>query len=206
MFKDYKDQVVTPVITDKFSGFYLGASLGANGNFFRFHDDLANNINLGADTPLLQAFGGYGQLMPNNFYLGGEIYLNNTISSARANTQLIDGGGVGTHVNIQTRYSYGASFLPGVLLTQDVVGYGRIGPVWTQFYTNVQSPTAQYTNNNRQLGAELGAGLLVALTYNVDVRLDYSHSIYKSYHTTVNAYHIAPTSDRTNLGIVYNFA
>lgn len=201
----YKDQMPAPQYVDKFSGFYLGGSLGADSNTFTYRDSLSSTINQGAVTPLGELFAGFGQLFSNRFYLGGEIYANETLGNASSNNTLVDGGGSGTHINIQTRDSEAVSLLPGVLLGQDVVGYGRVGPVWSHYYTAVNSPTSAYTNNNRKLGLELGAGMLVALTYNIDMRLEYSHSMYRSYRTTVNAYHIDPSADRTNLGIVYNF-
>jgi len=205
---DYKGVSQPQPITynPHFGGFYLGASVGAINNFFTFHDTLGNIIDPGEVSPTLEGFAGYGWLINPHFYLGGEVYLNDTLGDASANTNVLDGGSGGTHVRIQTRETFGLSLLPGMIFNEDTLGYFRIGPAWTQFNTMVKSPTMENTNHNTQLGLELGVGVLTHLSRQFDLRLEYSHSFYQTYRTTVNNYHMKPPlSDRANLGLVYNF-
>ena len=203
--REYKQPVNPCPVRISFTGFYAGASLGADSNFFTTHDGPGNTIDMGEVSALAELFAGYGQMVGSNYYLGGEIYLNDTIGDATANTRTPDGGGTGTHIGAQTRESAGISFLPGLLVNDSTLGYARIGPVWTRYNTTVSSPTASNTNHNTKIGLELGLGLRTSMTENLDFRLGYSHTFYSAWTSTVNGYTFKTLGDRVNFGILYKF-
>lgn len=201
----YKGMAVQPcpMFMPKFKGFYVGANVGASGNFFSVHDAFGHTINQGEVSPLVGLFAGYGHLFAQYNYLGAEIYANTTLGDATSNTTVLDSGG--THIGLQTRQSYGASIIPGMVLTNDVLGYIRIGAVWTKYYALVNNAFARHNNNNTQLGWELGIGTRINITDKIDMRLEYDFDKYRSYYTTVNGYHVNSLGDRATLGVIYRF-
>lgn len=153
---------------------YLGTSLGVTVN---------SSTNVGGDAAVyrgvpLKVFAGYGAVINQNFYLAGE--LSGVAGSAQMSSKN----------NMRTSYGYGASVLPGVMLSDQTLAYLRGGVVRTEF-SNV---------NNMATGAEMGVGLQTFLTQNFDLRGEYDYTAYR----TVSGIH-APSADSYDLGLVYKF-
>ena len=61
---------------------YVGASVGVNTDVFNLSDDANNTINFGGRGAVGNIFAGYGAMLSQSFYLGGEVFadLTNTTS------------------------------------------------------------------------------------------------------------------------------
>lgn len=154
---------------------YLGVSMGVT--TLTTNNASGNNAGEYRGIPL-KVFAGYGGMLSSNMYLAGE--LGGTAGSAQMSNKN----------NMRTSYGYSMSLLPGVLLSDQTLAYLRAGLVRTEF-SNV---------NNMATGALAGIGLQTFLTQNVDVRMEYNYSAYR----TVSGIH-APSADSFDLGLVYKF-
>jgi len=147
---------------------YVGASVGVTNTL----DDVIGGRNLNVNI-----FGGYGAVVTQNIYLGGEVFAN------KATGDIV--------YSLSNRFSYGASFIPGLLLSEHTMLYGRAGLVNASY-------NAGYTTNIS--GLQAGLGLQTSLTEKVDLRAEYVYSNYDHFNNDFK-----PTTDQVNLGIVYKF-
>lgn len=121
---------------------------------FESHSDVIGNV-----------FGGYGKRVGTNnkFYLGGEgnVYYNAE----------------------QIKYGVGLSFIPGIMISDSTMLYGRIGldTAFTSHHDEVFS-----------FGTKVGAGVQTNVAKNWDVRAEYATSA-------------AQHGGESSLGLVYNF-
>lgn len=149
---------------------YLGASLGVTTN--TAGQSFGNFRGMPA-----KIFGGYG-VVNQNLYLAGELTgTAGTLSVSNKSSIL------------KTSYGYGASFIPGVLLSDHTLAYARLGIVRTHFSSVDHTET----------GGEVGVGLQTSLAQSTDLRAEYNYAAYgKLSHTSVR-------SDNFNVGLVYKF-
>lgn len=157
---------------------YIGAGLGLVNNSLTVKD---NTLGVYRGIPL-NVFAGYGGLITQSFYLAGELGSTLVTGSISDNKQL------------RTSYSYGASILPGVMLNDSTMAFGRVGVVKSEF---------TYNGGDTHNGAQFGAGLQTSLTQNIDLRGEYDFVAYQS--EKVNGVSVAPRSDQFNVGLVYKF-
>lgn len=157
---------------------YIGAGLGittnttTSGSHFGSYRGVPFNV-----------FAGYGGNVNESFYLAGEV--GGTVGNATLN----DNG------TLKTSYSYGASVIPGVMLSDHTLAFGRVGVVGTHFSSL----------DTTRAGAQFGLGMQTSLTQNLDLRGEYDYTAYKN----VNALRFNdssnPRTDAFNLGLVYKF-
>jgi opacity protein-like surface antigen len=173
---DYKNEVPRPpCATARFgSGAYLGLSVGARTNYTRtpvVYKGLEGTLSLG-----------YAEMLAPNFYLAGELFGGDS-------AQLVNYRDIASN-GVRSTWSYGFDLIPGVLLTDSVLGYLRAGVVRTRFNN-------QGSNANAW---QAGLGMQTNVAANWDLRLEYIYSIYRSVNLIGN-----PNSDQYNLGLVYKF-
>lgn len=134
---------------------YVGGSLGVGG--YRSQTGITANI-----------FGGKGTTVGehHNIYLGGELNAN-----------------IAHYARYNTMYGLGASFIPGLMLGQYTMLYGRLG---------LNTIYAPHTFNTLNWGTQYGAGLQTNIYKNWDVRAEYTY-------TTIR------NPGQYNLGFVYKF-
>lgn len=123
---------------------------------------------------------GYGGLLSQNLYLGGELF--GTLGTATLN----DNG-------LKTTYGYGASLLPGIMLSDHTMTYARAGVVRTRF-------TPSSAPNHNVNGGQLGLGMQIGLSQNLDIRGEYIYTAYQSFSRIS-----APRQDQFALGLAYKF-
>jgi opacity protein-like surface antigen len=123
---------------------------------------------------------GYGGLLSPNLYLGGEFF--GTLGTATFN----DNG-------LKTTYGYGASLLPGIMLSDHTMTYARAGVVRSRF-------TPSSAANHNVNGGQLGLGMQIGLSQNLDMRGEYTYTAYQSFSGIS-----APRQDQFSLGLVYKF-
>ena len=136
---------------------YVGGGLGVGG--FKHQGGAIANI-----------FGGYGSTFgaSQNFYLGGELNFD-----------------VGHYTTYGTAYGLGVSILPGLMLSQSTMLYGRFG------IDTIHSSYKQM-NQGTTFGTEYGLGLQTNVYEKWDVRGEYVYSNAKS-------------DGQYNLSLVYKF-
>lgn len=154
---------------------YVGASLGITANT----STNAGNGNAGAFRGMpLKVFAGYGGVITQSIYLGGEF------GGVAGTSQLSNKN------NMRTSYGYSASLLPGILLSDQTLAYLRAGVVRSRF-SNV---------NNMATGGEFGVGIQTNVMQDLDLRGEYDYTAYR----TVSGIS-SPNSDAYDLGLVYKF-
>jgi opacity protein-like surface antigen len=177
---------------------YIGASIGINNTQLNAKvEDIGTTLNLGGRNPNVDIFGGYGTLVSQNIYLGGEVFANTTTGSIDAYTS----GSDATTLKYETRYTYGVSFIPGVMISPNTMAYGRLGVVRGNFNVKSTTPTSSSNDDDSVGGAQAGLGIQTNLIQNLDLRAEYVYSDYRSF--TENNVKTSPTSDQFNLGLVY---
>jgi len=158
---------------------YVGAGLGVTTN-------TTNNGMFGSYRGVpFNVLAGYGGVISDSFYLAGE--LNGTVANAELNNNGV----------VKTTYSYGASILPGVMLSDHTVAFARAGIVRSRF--------SDLSKN--QTGGQFGLGLQTGLTQNVDLRGEYDFSAYRSVSQKFAGYNFSssPRQDAFNLSLIYKF-
>jgi len=131
---------------------------------------------------------GYGALLSQNLYLGAEVF--GTIGTLSLNNSGVNG--------LKSTYGYGASILPGIMLSEHTLTYVRLGVVRSHF-TPSNTGAAKNTNYNIN-GGQLGLGMQFGLTQNVDLRGEYVYTAYQSFAGLTK-----PKQDAFNLGLIYKF-
>lgn len=182
---------------------YVGADIGINHQMF---DDkvLDSRIDFGDTGILINLNAGYGALVTQKIYVGGEVFASMTgseVEGAKLNDDTFS-------LKFKTKYSYGASILPGVMLSNDTMLYARAGIIRTRFDVKEEAsaiasnfiPTG--SDENTVTGGQLGLGIKTKLVRNIDVRGEYAYSSYHSFSTMGNK--INPSSGQATIGFVYN--
>lgn len=172
---------------------YVGASVGLTNNFA--NTKVANqNGTFGSYRGVpFSVFAGYGGVVCQNFYLAGE--LTGTFATADLSDNKF----------FKTSYGFGASVLPGVMLSDHTLAYARLGAVRTHF--------GEYKDHgDNKTGGQFGLGLQTNLTQNLDLRGEYDYVAYKSITTTVDSgplkgkkFTLSPRADQVSLSLVYKF-
>jgi opacity protein-like surface antigen len=127
-------------------------------------------------------FAGYGATIGIGIYLAGEV------SGTLGAITITDNG-------LRSTYSYGISFIPGLMLSDHTMGYARLGLLRTHFTPkgNVGAATVA--------GGEFGLGLQTSLTQNWDLRMEYDYIASRS----ISGLSGTPRTDTTTLGLAYKF-
>lgn len=158
---------------------YIGGGLGI----------IANTTNTGTfgsyrGVPF-NVFAGYGGVLTESFYLAGELI--GTITS----------GVIADNGKIKSTYGYGASILPGIMLSDRTLTFVRLGVVRTRFSDISTSQT----------GGQFGLGFQTGLTQSIDLRGEYDFTAYRSVSNRFGGvnYSTKPRQDAFNLSLVYKF-
>jgi opacity protein-like surface antigen len=115
------------------------------------------------------------------FYLAGELYVvPATVSISESNDDRAE--------SARTTADYGVSFLPGLLITETVVAYLRVGYNASRFY----GPDVTKS------GGQFGAGIQSSLSENWSIRVEYLYTAYSNVSTIGS-----PKSDQYGLGLIY---
>lgn len=151
---------------------YVGVGLGIDNN-------TSNNSSFrGVPGTILAGFGG---TVNPSIYLGGEVFANLFTGVLDNNSR---------NYSLRSTYSYGASFMPGVVVRDHSMVFARLGVLETRF-TSLSSSAAS--------GGQVGLGLQTSLTQNWDLRGEYDYAFYNK----VGG--VSPVSDQFNLGLIYKF-
>lgn len=155
------------------TGPYIGGSIGPQHNI------------TGAPTAYdgieFTGSAGLGTLFRNFFYLGGEFFVG---TSAKIKDYPISG----TNNGVRSTWSVGGDFIPGVMLTDTLLGYLRVGGLRANF-NDVNAASSAW---------QVGLGGESHIYKNLDLRAEYVFSLYNSIPTIGR-----PQIDQFNVGVVY---
>lgn len=183
---------------------YIGAGFGVNQQLFEDETNGAT-IDFGGTGALFNASLGYGTLVMPKVYLGGELLAN--VATADVQGEKLNDDSL--TLKFKTKYSYGLSLIPGIMLTDNTMGYARVGIVRTRFdvkQTTHVDPTDIFqdgSDQNTVTGGQFGLGVQTKLTNNFDLRGEYVYNTYHSFNTMDNK--IDPSSGYATVGFVYKF-
>ena len=211
--KDKSVPAATPcptpaVLTD---GFYVGFQGGYDS--YKIRENLilptsyATTGNTLVDGPgwVGGLFFGYGRYIKTHFYLGAEINVND--SGVNANFLQTSNAGY-YKFNLIARGSYGISLLPGVKLTDNTLGYLRVGYSWVNLRTQESTADGATLNainkSHTSQGLSYGLGLETLVYPNWALRAEYTHFNYSSFSSGMGTtFH--PSDNQYMLGILYHF-
>lgn len=179
---------------------YVGASIGANAGSFTLKDNAGDSVDFGGRGAIANIFGGYGAIVSQNIYLGGEAFAS--LSSTESDVKI---DSLNPHIkdSIRVKQSYGVSFIPGVMLSDHTMAYARVGVVRSRFEVKEATPTASATTRKTLTGGQLGVGMQTSLAQNLDLRGEYDYTRYRS--ATFGDNKLSPRTDQFNLGLIYKF-
>ncbi len=152
---------------------YLGASLGVVNNSSSYGNFRGMPLTIS---------GGFGGLVNQTIYLAGELFGTLGTSTLQSNPAV-------NHSSLKSTYGYGASVIPGIMLSDHTMTYARLGVVKTRFSHYSKTVT----------GGQLGLGMQTSLTQNWDLRGEYDYTAYNKFSG------MSVKSDAFNLGVVYKF-
>ena len=175
---------------------YVGVGLGVDNTSTKISNNLVTVNKFGARSALLNVFAGYGALVNQNIYLGGELFINGTSNQAKVTT-------ANSYAKITSRSSYGISFMPGVMLGDHTLAYARAGIVKGQFRSQAAIAGQYASQTNNVVGGQLGLGLQTSVAQNVDLRGEYVYTGYRSYKIAGTKFNAS--TDQFNLGVIYKF-
>ncbi len=141
--------------------------------------------------------GGYRLGFADWYFVAGEIYVGGTVVSiinhkgpernVVVNGQVIQ---YNEDISLKNTYVYGLSFIPGIVLDADLLGYLRIGAVGTKFKQS----------GGNVWGYQVGIGVELAATDKVNIRGEFD---YNQYQNTNNIN--TPKSYEYTIGAIYKF-
>jgi opacity protein-like surface antigen len=117
------------------------------------------------------------------YYLGAEVFFT-PFTHTMSNTHNEDAD------SLRISQDYGLSFIPGILISEGVVSYLRLGVIRSKF----RAPSTTKT------GAQFGVGLQTSLTSAWSLRGEY---IYVAYSDASDI--DSPKSDEFGIGLIYRF-
>ena len=196
------------------NGAYIGANLGLDSVPYNMTSPTIGSskgaFEKGTRGTAANLFAGYGALVSQQAYLGGEIF----VGGSSVDITTFDGtAGHNTTLTSKLRkgLSYGISFIPGYMVTDSTMLYGRAGLIRTRF--NEKNTTTTLTDHIQSTlnqsasqtvtGKQLGLGVQSDITQNVAMRAEYTYTSYQSFNALGSKYKLK--DDQVSLGLVYSF-
>lgn len=188
----FKKTLLASVIIALTSGAYAGCPAPYVGAGVGIDNNTSSDVNTSTFPFVAQPgyfrgvpfslFAGYGGQFNQNFYLGGEVFWK--VGTA----EFSDNNGM------KTSYGYGASLLPGIMLSENTFAFARVGVIKNRFTDADDTRT----------GGQVGLGLQTNVTQNIDVRGEYVYTSYSSFNNKYGRIK-SPTTDSYNLAVIYKF-
>lgn len=165
--------VILATMSTAHAAFYAGPMLGLINNS-------SQNGNYRGLQPTLAV--GYNEMVSSCTYMAVEAF------GAPFNIMLDDNTPSGS--SLRSTYSLGASLIPGYLITDNVIGYLRVGLITTKF----GAPNAT------RAGGQFGLGVQTGLTDEWQLRFEYDYAAYRQASDIG-----AVKADQIFLGLIFNF-
>lgn len=151
-------------------------------------------------------FAGYGQSFQNLYYLGGELFVNDSNASAGSTATSV----VGTYKSkFEVNTSYGLALLPGLKVNDSSLFYLRVGYNWANLkgkeIATIAGVSTAASKSNTQGGFNYGLGIETAIYENLSLRGEFTHTDYSSF-TSALGTKWSPSDNQFMLGLAYHFA
>lgn len=207
------------------AAFYLGAGVGPQMIDFsqESHIYMPGNLNvrdkntLAANGYFASVFAGYDyyvlgpDLRTKNVYLAGEVNINaSNVEHYSSNSELLKL--VFSSTKYKMDHSLGLSFLPGFLVTESTLFYGRLGYSKGNFKIFTTDSSLTPTNKNLD-GFLYGLGVRQCVWKQIAVSLEYSQANYQGVkiHTNttngvVKVVNISPVTAQVEFAMLYYFS
>jgi opacity protein-like surface antigen len=203
------------------TGWYLGAQAGYDS--YRVRENVSGTI-LGtgfAANPVLSGNGwvgglflGYGMMMNDWFYLGGELFGN--FSGVDQNMSATINGIGSVNTSFQVNGSWGLGLLPGIKMTDSTLTYVRLGWNWANLKQTANIMNAANailtsgSKTNTSNGFVFGVGMETLIVDNWSLRGEFDHTWYSNYNVISAAPALTvttnPSDNQYMLSVIYHFA
>lgn len=176
---------VSGAATEKFSGPYIKGILGYGFGWIDI-DVTANgdrdSERITLDGPEFGGVFGYGVVTPSRFYAGFEVEASYSFADGTGST---DSGGVRIDYDFEKDYTIGLYVLPGYLVTENLLIFGRFGWAQTRFDLAMDASgpggSARVTDSDTEDSFRLGLGADYWVRDNFFFRAEYLWADYGSY-------------------------
>ncbi len=199
-------------------GPYVGAGLGIDTADFKEtayvsqprNFEVTNKTQLAAQGALGDIFAGYG-IHNSVFYIAGELNFSaSTAKSHISNVETLHNATANTTIRIN--HNWGIGILPGILLPQNTILYGRLGYVRGRLHIHTSDISLASIHSTRA-GARIGVGLEKYICRNFSLRAEYSHIGYRhrtgrtfdANSATTKKAKLFPHTNQFELGLSYWF-
>ncbi len=219
---DYKGEACPPPQMLK-TGWYLGAQVGYDS--YRVRNNLTGTINAinYAANPVINGTGwvgglmlGYGMMMNEWFYLGGELFGNVSGVDQNMSMNVTDGVTSSINTKFQVNSNYGLGVLPGIKMTDSTLTYVRLGWNWANIkqsanvVDNTVAPAlvASGSKTNTANGFVFGVGMETLIVDNWSLRGEFDHTWYNNFNVAAGALGSAsvnPSDNQYMLAVLYHF-
>jgi opacity protein-like surface antigen len=208
---DYSAEQYSSALSLK-DGFYVGAQLGYDSYKFNSSNSTvllgvpaSVNLSTNATGFVGGILGGYGMYFNSLYYLGGEIFFNNSGANESSSAAL---GNLNYTEKTAAGFGYGISLLPGLKVSNTALLYIRLGYNGAYLQANERASTSTasvYTGNNWtwQNGFNYGLGLEAAVYQNLSMRTELSHTDYSSINDSFGM-SFNPSNNQLMFSIVYH--
>lgn len=143
---------------------------------------------------------GYGSYITDVLYLGGEMFVGGGDSST---TYVLNRNNLSYTAKINTRSSLGFDFTPGIKLTDQAMGYLRLGFSWVNVETEERLNSVNANKSNDSRGFDVGVGLEGLLTGPWSLRGEFTHTRYSSFNSVLHT-SFRPYDNKYMMAVVYH--
>jgi len=213
-YKGYKAPAVMPC-KNLSDGFYAGLAVGRDSYSVRRNTNLTfGGVTILGNPPLSATgwvgsiFAGYGQYFSNSFYLGGELFVDDSnASESQGHSNSTATSTYNTKFTVGT--GYGISILPGLKLNDSSLFYVRLGYNWaslkgTETMTVTGTGSTSASKSSTQGGYNYGVGMETVISNALSLRGEYTYTSYNSFTSSLGT-KWSPSDYQFMLGLIYHF-
>jgi opacity protein-like surface antigen len=183
---------------------YFGADLGLDYGHWKVRDATGASQTPDATGVFGNLFAGVGWSLTDYFYLGAEMFGNQ--SSTHIDTIQVNTATGGASTKLRMRYTFGGSLLPGYKFTPATMAYLRLGVVRSRFdlhQTIVPADAVSNWSKNTVTGGQAGIGAQTDFGVNWSARIEYDYNFYHSY--TAFDDKVLAHDNQYKIGLLYSF-
>lgn len=185
-----------------FTGPYIGVQGGYGVTGVDIDFDIAGVQGETDDNEHGFSFGGYAGYSGVVDRLFGGVEIDGSLSTVEWNDSAN-----GVRTTLEQDFTIGVSGLVGFLLRPNLLFYGRLGYVYTEFNAEATDGTITESDEEGFDGFRVGAGLDFAFIENLSARAEYSYTNYEDMEVTAggDSVSFSPYEHLVRAGVAYRF-